>query len=98
MFYRWSRIKLIMSELWDPDDETVHMGKCGLERYYEKHCEDYTVRRCFSDLVWTTGEKQFQEKAHEWHMWLRHYVAQFKRWDLTQQTEEILQGKRNYYV
>ena len=98
MFIRWDRIKLVMSELWDPDDLTKGAGKNGLMHMYNIMCDDQGVRDAFTMLVCVQGEELFQKMAVHWRDSVHRYVDRLptKKPDLWAQIVEMLEGRRTF--
>lgn len=99
MFIRWNRIKLVMSELWDPDDLTVGAGKNGLIHMYNVMCDDRDVRDSFAMVASVCGEELFQKMAEHWKASVLLYCGRFPNgWkiDLRAQVIEMLEGKREF--
>lgn len=98
MFYNWRRVKIVMSELWDPEDLTKNGGISRLLAVYEKTCTDRRIYRQFVLMCESMGEDMFQRRAGIWHSAVEAYATNATHSvrvpPLIQQIEEILKGVR----
>lgn len=102
MFYKWSYVKRVMAELWDPNDVTIGAGRNQLELVYSKICDDREVYEAFVDVLSVIGEDAWQKAAARWHDAVNRAVQRMEALDkhrkfyLTCQIEQVLQGRRTF--
>jgi hypothetical protein len=93
MFYKWKRIKIVMSELYDPRDK---MKNCGIDRLpggYAELCTDRNVYDAFVDICIAESEGELQVAAKVWH---NRVIATYPK--LVGQINEVLCGTRKELV
>lgn len=92
MHYNWKRIRKVMSELFDPYDQTAKMGRATLVWWYTKEQIDPNVLQAFIHLCDVRGEDQFQHAAANWHKATVDFIPIVKQINgiLTGELEEIV--------
>lgn len=94
MFYKWLRIKIVVTEVFDVPT------KCGADRLsnliYNK-IDDNDLAETFDHVAHCHGEDEFQRAADRWHQalfrWLDREYGE-KAINIERQIDQILSGDR----
>lgn len=106
MFYKWRNIKVVLGELFDPDDRMKNAGAMMWDKYLHRVIIDDRDRGflipAFDHLVDVYGEAQFQDAARNFHMALEQYLQSHLNLEragkLCQGINKILEGRARELV
>ena len=94
MFYKWLRIKTVVSEVFDAPENV------GKKRLALAHKAPDLIAT-FEDVVSCHGEQEFQKAADRWHSALFRWIDNEygpRAAQLENQIDQILQGSRIHIV
>lgn len=99
MFYKWLRVKIVLSEMFDISE------KCGANRasnlLAQKVQENSELSQAFEFVASCHGEDEFQKAADRWHSALFRWVEKEygeKAAYLENQIDQILLGRSIHIV
>lgn len=96
MFYKWLRVKIVLSEVFDIPE------RCGANRASNLLAQkNYELAEAFEFVATCHGEEEFQKAADRWHSALFRWVEKEygeKAAYLENQIDQILLGRSIHIV
>ena len=106
MFYKWGRIKLVLSELFDADDLMTHAGANGWDKFLTREINSKTpnmgfLLHSFRHLTEVHGEAAFQHAAQNFirdlEVFVQNNSGPGRAGMYCEQIQKVLEGRQNQF-